>query len=138
MYIVTREGDKLRVNRVVIGLNKFLDVMMDGVDDENLEVSLSMVGTREMVRVIEFSNYYDRNPFMPIEKPIKYDKMERMVDDVWYLNFLGMERDEMFELMMVANYLENEVLLDLLCANVVSMIKGKSVDEMRELLLYGA
>ena len=38
----------------------------------------------------------------------------------------------MFELILAANYLDIKMLLDLSCAKVASMIKGKSPEEIRK------
>lgn len=133
MYITTRDGDRLAVSRSVIELNTFLNVMVE--DNDEFDISLSMVTTKDMAKVIEFCNYYDRNPFVPIERPVRHRKMDRVVEDRWYINFVELGREDLFDMINVANYLDNQPLLDLLCAKIATMVRGKTVSEVREMLL---
>ena len=45
----------------------------------------------------------------------------------WYADFVEVEQETLFELVLAANYLDIKQLLELTCAKVASMIKGKSV-----------
>jgi len=49
----------------------------------------------------------------------------------WYSNFVSVEREVLFELILAANYLDVKPLLDLTCAKVASLIKGKTPEEIR-------
>jgi S-phase kinase-associated protein 1 len=49
----------------------------------------------------------------------------------WYARFLDIEQEVLFELILAANQLEIKALLDLTCASVASLIKGKSAEEIR-------
>ena len=42
----------------------------------------------------------------------------------WYANFVNVEQETLFELILAANYMDIKPLLDLTCATVASMIKG--------------
>ena len=50
----------------------------------------------------------------------------------WYANYVTVEQDILFELILAANYLDIKPLLDLTCATVASMIKGKTPEEIRK------
>ena len=47
--------------------------------------------------------------------------------------FLEIDQSLLIELIMAANYLNIKDLLDLTCAKVASMIKGKSPEQIREM-----
>mmetsp|Transcript_6882 Transcript_6882/g.874 ORF Transcript_6882/g.874 Transcript_6882/m.874 type:complete len:84 (+) Transcript_6882:248-499(+) len=49
----------------------------------------------------------------------------------WDSAFVDIEQEVLFELILAANYLDIKPLLDLTCAKVASMIKGKSPEEIR-------
>ena len=51
----------------------------------------------------------------------------------WYADFVDCEQETLFEYVLAANYLDIKPLLELSCAKVASMIKGKSVQEVRNL-----
>ena len=50
--------------------------------------------------------------------------MHEVVQD-WYANFVNVDQELLFELILAANYMDIKPLLDLTCATVASMIKGK-------------
>ena len=51
--------------------------------------------------------------------------------EAWYADFVNLEQETLFELVMAANYLDIKALLELSCAKVASLIKNKSVQEIR-------
>ncbi len=50
----------------------------------------------------------------------------------WYATFVNVEQEVLFELILAANYMDIKPLLDLTCATVASMIKGKTPEEIRK------
>ena len=50
----------------------------------------------------------------------------------WYADFVAVEQVLLFELILAANYMDIKPLLDLTCATVASMIKGKTPEEIRK------
>jgi S-phase kinase-associated protein 1 len=65
-------------------------------------------------------------PMSEIEKPLKSQNMADVVQK-WYADFVDLEQVLLFELILAANYMDIKPLLDLTCATVASMIKGKTV-----------
>jgi len=50
----------------------------------------------------------------------------------WDSEYVNIEQEVLFELILAANYLDSKSLLDLTCAKVASMIKGKTTEEIRK------
>lgn len=50
----------------------------------------------------------------------------------WYSTFVAIDQETLFELILAANYMDIKPLLDLTCATVASLIKGKSPEEIRK------
>jgi S-phase kinase-associated protein 1 len=50
----------------------------------------------------------------------------------WDVEYVDVEQEILFELILAANYLDIKALLDLTCAKVASMIKGKTPEEIRK------
>jgi S-phase kinase-associated protein 1 len=82
------------------------------------------------LKVIEFCTHYLTEPMSEIEKPLKSEKMAEVVQK-WYADFVDVEQVMLFELILAANYMDIKPLLDLTCATVASMIKGKTPDDIR-------
>ena len=64
-------------------------------------------------------------------QPLKSSNMTEVVQ-IWYANFANVEQEVLFELILAANYMDIKPLLDLTCATVASMIKGKTPEEIRK------
>ena len=83
-------------------------------------------------QVIEFCKHYQLEEKMnEIDKPLKSTVMSEVVQE-WYANFIQVDQETLFELILAANYLDIRPLLDLTCATVGSMIKGKTAEEIRQ------
>lgn len=64
-------------------------------------------------------------------QPLKSANMGEVVQE-WYSNFVAVDQEILFELILAANYMDIKPLLDLTCATVASLIKGKSPEEIRK------
>ena len=62
---------------------------------------------------------------------MKSANMAEVVQE-WYSNFVAVDQEVLFELILAANYMGIKPLLDLTCATVASMIKGKTPEEIRK------
>lgn len=51
--------------------------------------------------------------------------------DVWYADFVSVEQETLFLLITHGNKLNITPLMDLTCATVASMVKGKTPEEIR-------
>ena len=66
-----------------------------------------------------------------IGKPLKSSNFGDVVSE-WDAKFVDIDQEELFEIIMAANYMNIQELLDLTCAKVASMIKGKTSDEIKK------
>ena len=83
-----------------------------------------------MVKVVEFCEHMKEHPPPEIEKPLSSTDLSQVVDE-WHASFVNVDQEMLFEVVMAANYLDIKPLLELSCAKVASLIKGKSVQEIR-------
>ena len=66
-----------------------------------------------------------------IDKPLRSTELAD-VTTPWYTDFVnGLEQEELFELILASNYLDIKPLLELTCAKVATMIKNKTIPEIR-------
>ena len=50
----------------------------------------------------------------------------------WYINFIDMSKTELLKLVKIANYLNIERLFELASAKLGSLIKGMTIEELRD------
>lgn len=97
----------------------------------NLEIELNDIRGSILKKVIEFMEHYDKNGATQIEKPLISSNMRDIVSE-WEANFVEIDQETLFELILAANNLKIQELIDLTCAKVASMIKGKTPEEIRK------
>ena len=99
---------------------------------EDIKINLENIDNQTLTEIIKFLDYYDNKPFEKIPKPLRSDDLSVCVEE-WYVEYLNnINMEILFEVIKSANFLEIESLLDLTCAKVATMLKGKSVEEIRE------
>ena len=127
--IISKENESFTISKEVSQLSELLKTILE--DEKENEIYLKIVSSQYLKKVIEFMNYYSTNPFEEIQKPLKSPNLKDFLSD-WYISFLDIDNDTLFELISVSNYLDIKPLLDLTCAKVATMIKGKDTSEIRD------
>ncbi|KDO29287.1 hypothetical protein SPRG_05824 [Saprolegnia parasitica CBS 223.65] len=130
--LVSQDGDSFEVARDVACVSELVKAMLadDEGDDTVREIPLPNVKSPVLAKVIEFCNHHHTTPMEEIEKPLKSGDMRDVVSE-WDAAFVEVEQDTLFELILAANYMDIKSLLDLSCAKVATLIKGKTSDEIR-------
>lgn len=133
VHLVSQEGESFDVSLDTACMSELVKTMVDEDqdDDEAQEIPLPNVKTSILAKVIEFTQHHKSEPMNEIEKPLKSANMAEVVQE-WYSNFVGVEQEVLFELILAANYMDIKPLLDLTCATVASLIKGKTPEDIRK------
>lgn len=129
--LVSQEGDNFQVAKDVAAMSELVKSMLPEEDeDHQLEIPLPNVKSAILAKVIEFCKHYTEDPMNEIEKPLKSLTMSENVQE-WYAHYVDVEQETLFEIVLAANYMDVKPLLDLSCATIASMIKGKNPEEIR-------
>ena len=86
----------------------------------------------QLKKVLAFCEYTKNKEVPEIEKPLKSVDFSTLVEE-WYADYLNLPEEELYKLIMAANFLDIKPLLDLCCAKAYSFIKSKSIEEIREI-----
>ncbi|KAF0985013.1 hypothetical protein FDP41_000052 [Naegleria fowleri] len=128
----SKDKQSFKVDRDVILMSGLVkDMLEEGDEDDCPIIPVPNVDSKPLQKVIEYCQYHHKEPAQEIEKPLK-GKIEDVICD-WDKKFLEIDQSLLIELIMAANYLNIKDLLDLTCAKVASMIKGKSPEQIREM-----
>jgi S-phase kinase-associated protein 1 len=133
VHLVSQEGESFEVSLENAKMSELVKTMIDEEQDEDeaQEIPLPNVKSAVLAKVIEYIQRHRTEPMNDIEKPLKSAQMNEVVQE-WYANFVNVEQEVLFELILAANFMDIKPLLDLTCATVASMIKGKSPEEIRK------
>jgi len=107
------------------------DLGMDENDDE--PVPLPNVSASILKMVIKWATHHKDDPPAPEEE--EEDKRDKRTDNIepWDQEFLKVDQQTLFDLILAANYLDIKALLDTCCKTVANMIKGKTPEELRKI-----
>lgn len=75
-----------------------------------------------------------------IEKPLRSKIMKDVVKDPWdavFIDKIGENRQQLYDLILAANYMDVKSLLHLGCAKVASLIKGQPLEKIKDILVKG-
>ncbi|CAM9949219.1 unnamed protein product, partial [Chrysoparadoxa australica] len=135
VHLLSQDGESFDVPVKVAQMSELVKTMIDddaeGEDQEAQEIPLPNVKCNVLAKVIEFCKHHEQDTMHEIEKPLKSANMHEVVQE-WYASFVQVEQEILFELILAANYMDIKPLLDLTCATVASMIKGKTPEEIRK------
>ena len=107
-----------------------------------IERQIDIYGTEEAIEVGAFKRPILEKVFLfcehikdhdppEIEKPLKSTDIASCVDQ-WYAQYIDLEHEIILELIMAADFLNIKPLLELAAAKVASLIKNKTVPEIRQ------
>jgi len=130
LKLVSQEQEKVPVPKKVAMMSELVKTMAEG-DKEEKEIPLPNVKSAVLNKVVAYMKYHVDNPAKEIEKPLKSANMNENVSQ-WDADFVDVEQELLFELILAANYMDIKPLLDLTCAKVASMIKGKTPEQIRK------
>jgi S-phase kinase-associated protein 1 len=130
--LYSSEEEAFEVTVSTASLSEMIKTMIDeDEDDEVQEIILPNVSSRSLARTVEFMRHHAVEPMTEISTPLKSNSMKDEVQE-WYTDFVDVDQEFLFELILAANYLDIKPLLELACATVVSMVKSKNREELKE------
>ena len=131
--VLTCEGERLEVDIEVVEKSTILKNMIEDTGKEG-EIPIPNIRIDILKKVLEYCEHYKSSQAKEIPKPLTHKDLLEAGVDAWDVDFIDVENmDDLIDLIVASNFLDIEGLLNLGCAKVASLIKGKSVEEIRDL-----
>jgi len=108
---VHRRDTRLRSPAQRIRCSKTILDMLEDMGDTDVTIPLPNISGAILAKIIDYTAHQDDKP--------------------WLATFCDVDQSTLFALVLAANYLHIEPLLDLTCTTVANMIKGKTTEEIR-------
>ena len=131
VVLVTSDGQEITVEEDVAIKSQFIKSVIDdsGLDDK---IPLPNVKMPILKKVLQYCEYHKKDNPPEIEKPLKSPNLADVFCQ-WDVTYIDIENiEEIFEIVLAANYLHITSLMELACAKIASLIKGKSTEEIRK------
>ena len=110
-------------------------------DDGATEVAIPGVTGDILELVIGYMNHHNGTEPPLVDKPLRSKVMKDVCKDPYDASFIddiGENRQQLYDLILAANYMDVKSLLHLGCAKVASLIKGQPVEKIKEILAQGS
>jgi S-phase kinase-associated protein 1 len=128
--LVSSDGEKYQISDKAAKRSQLIKGVMDDFPDDP-EVPLHNVKSTILEKIIKYLEYYKDTEPREIEKPLPSNNFNECVDS-WDYNFIDLELDVIFEMILAANYMDIKPLMELASSKVASIIKGKSPEDIRK------
>lgn len=100
---------------------------------EDREIPMPEVRGDVLKKVVEYLIHYRDSEPREIPKPLPSANLIEVTDE-WDVTFINaIDLDTTFDVINAANYMDIKPLLDLACAKVASVMKGKTAEEIRNM-----
>ena len=137
VVLVSKEGERRVVSQGVAEAGKVVKTILSEEvkeeDGEAEEIPLPNVSTLILDEVIAFMEMNAQEEMRVLPRPLPSSGLEGCVQEC-FLSFVNrLSWEVLFEVVLAANYLEVDGLLNLTCAKIATVVKGKSPEELNEL-----
>ncbi|KAL4506019.1 hypothetical protein ABPG72_013780 [Tetrahymena utriculariae] len=129
--LLSLEGDIIEVDEEVAKKSQLIKNMIEDTGTED-DVPIPNVKKEILLKILEYCEKHKNDNPPEIEKPLTTSNLSELVDP-YDAKFIDIENlEQLFEIILAANYLDIKSLLDLACAKVATLIKNKTPDEIRK------
>ena len=123
-------------NKKIYKLSKkaaVLSELLKGMKEipEDLVIPLNNdINSETLEKIIEYLVHFDGNPPREISRPLYMTDMKKITDE-YSADFVDkLKIEELVDMISAAHYMKINPLLDLCCAKMVSLCKGKNEEEI--------
>ena len=130
----TKDDETVEVRQCICEKSVLIKGLIEeaGTDEPIPLPEVTKAGLEKVLVYCEYLNDMPEGQEPPkINKPLSSVNMVEIADE-WNANYVDLEQDALFALVMDANYLDIKSLLEVSCAKVTSYIKNKDVKEIRQ------
>ena len=118
----SKQEELFEVERAVACRSATVASMVSDAETLNAPLPLPMIDSKILSKVIEYCKYHH---------DAEAESRPEDVKNAWDNDFVKVDDETLFNLILAANYLDIKPLLDLTCKTVADEIKGKTPEEIR-------
>ena len=128
--LVSSDGEKIEISSKAVQRSVLVKGILEDYPDD-AEVPLNNVKSNILKKIKEYLEHYENTEPKEIDRPLPSQNFKECVGE-WDFNYINIDLELIFELILGANYMDIKNLLELASAKVASIIKGKNTEEIRK------
>ena len=132
VVLISSDEQKFEID---IESTKLSELLIGLIDNSKPDQTIPTDVKSDMLKkIVEYLTHYKGVEPKYIPKPLPSSNLSDSIDE-WEINFInGIELDNLYDLINGANYMSINSLVDLASAKIASLMKDKTVEEMRIML----
>jgi len=128
--LTSSDGQKVTLDDTSAARSALLNGLLQDYSEES-EIPMPDIRGEILRKVVDYLVHFKGSEPKEIPRPLPSNNLLEVVDE-WDVTFINsLDLDSTFDLINAANYMDIKPLLDLSCAKIASMMKGKSAEEIR-------
>jgi len=132
-YVHTRDGGEFTLSIKALKLSKLLSIEAELRPFD--PIHLVKCSGRIFSYVSKYLTHHNGIKPEDIPKPVRSSNLSASVKDPWDVEFANsLSKREVFQVILISNYIDCESLMHLMCAKIATQIRGKGPDEIRDIL----
>lgn len=129
--IVSETEDKIPFDETFQKWAKLIgDMTKEDSKDEQTEIQLEFKNI-DINRCIDFCKQYELDQFVIPDRHLETKEDICNMLPEWCVNLLDITSDEVLDLMVIANFVDIESLIDVCCVKLASLMKGQGAKQIR-------
>lgn len=127
-----KDQKEITIKKVDAELSELLKGTMNDYPKDS-SIPLPEVNSKEGERIVEFLEHCKGKAPKEIEKPLPTANLKELLtgEDEWYFEYISkFSIEEIADLVVAANFMEIQPLIDLCCAKIASLCKDKTEEEI--------
>jgi len=136
LKLTSKDKKEFTIDRKCAFISTLVKTSLEN-DDTSQEVPIPGVTGNILELVHQYMSHHNGTEPPLVEKPLRSKLMKDVVSDKWDAEFvdrIGENRQQLYDLILAANYMDVKSLLHLGCAKVASLIKGQPLEKIKEIL----
>lgn len=133
IILQTSDNEKIELEPEIAKKSNLLLGYLQDDSNHKEPIQLSEIKSDILQKVIEYLTYYKKKTPREIPKPMPSSDLCDFLDD-WDVQFINsVNLDSVFDLINAANFMDIPSLIDLGCAKIGSLMKGKTAKEIKSM-----
>ena len=129
--LVSSDNQKIDIDTESAQKSNLLKGLISDYNGNQDPIQLPDIKYDILKKVVDYLTYYKGKTPKDIPKPMPSGNLSEVIDD-WDVKFINsIDLDSVFDLINAANYMDIPSLIDLSCAKIASLMKGKTAQEIR-------
>ena len=131
LVLVSSDNQKIDIDSESAQKSHLLNGLISDFSNQQEPIKLPDIKFDILKKIVEYLTHYKDKTPKDIPKPMPSSNLSEVIDE-WDVNFINsIELDNVFDLINAANYMDIPSLLDLSCAKIASLMKGKTIQEIK-------